>query len=116
FGANMSATFQDSQHHRLVSLSQFADALVTVNVAGLSSDEGFVYFNLLSFTAELPALWSLQAQTDTLQHKPCRLLCNPQSAVQFIAADSVLAVGQHPYSGHPLIQAKGGILEDGSNL
>jgi hypothetical protein len=58
----------------------------------------------------------LQSQANPLQHEPCGLLSDSQSAMHFRATDAVLAISQHPESGHPLIHPERGILEDRSNL
>ena len=51
-----------------------------------------------------------------MKHEPCRVLANPDSLAKFIAADSVLAVRQHPERHHPLVESKRGIFHDGSHL
>jgi hypothetical protein len=51
-----------------------------------------------------------------LQHEPCRFLRDLESAVNFQTAHSVLAIDQHPKSGHPLIERDWRVLHDGSNL
>src|ERR1019366_6617552 len=51
-----------------------------------------------------------------MQHEPCGLLSDVQIAGKFATADAILAVGEKPQSGKPLIKADGGILAHTSNL
>ena len=44
------------------------------------------------------------------------ILANSDSLAEFITADSVLAVRQHPERRHPLVEAKRRIFHDGSDL
>ena len=41
---------------------------------------------------------------------------NPKSAGKFVAANSILAIGQHPKCGHPFVQPKRRILKDRVDL
>jgi hypothetical protein len=87
-----------------------------VHVPHRTADESFVGFNLASGTADLPEVLFLESQSNALQHEPCRLLSNVQRSAKFVRADAVLAIDQHPYSSHPLIQAKSGVFKDGSHF
>jgi hypothetical protein len=58
----------------------------------------------------------LHSEPKALQHKPCRLLRDTKRAMNLHAGHAVLAIAEHPESGHPLIESKGRILEHGSNL
>jgi hypothetical protein len=81
------------------------------------SSESFVYFYFVPFAAEFRCIETvLHCQSQTLQHKPCRLLRNPKRAVNLHAGDPVLAIAEHPESGHPLIQAERRILNDRAYL
>ena len=51
-----------------------------------------------------------------MQYEPSRLLSNANSLAEFIGADSVFAVHQHPKSDEPFIKTNGRVLEDGSKL
>jgi hypothetical protein len=51
-----------------------------------------------------------------MHHKPCGFLGNSEIAGNLIAADSILAVRNHPKSDEPLIQTNGAILKDGSDF
>lgn len=88
-------------------------ALINVHVPSLATDEGFVHFD---FSADFAERLILQGEPDAMKHEPCRLLSDTESAGHFVGANPVLAVGQHPSCGQPLVQADRRILEDGSNL
>ena len=51
-----------------------------------------------------------------MEHEPCALLGDLESPRHLCAADSVLAVANHPESSHPLTESERGILEDAANL
>ena len=108
--ANLSATFKDAHNSGLVLSASTCDAAlldIQVHVASLAADEGFVNFD---FSAELAEVLILQGQTNAMEHEPCGLLSYAEIAGEFTTADSVLAVGEQPQSGEPLIEANGGIL------
>src|ERR1700722_6035833 len=88
-----------------------------VHVLDLPADEGFVYFDLAAIPAHLQEQsLGFQGSAETVKHEPCRLLSDSQSAVNLHAGDAILAVAEHPKSGHPLIHAQRRILEDRSDL
>lgn len=51
-----------------------------------------------------------------MKHEPCRLLRDAQVTVNFVRADSVLAVGYHPRCRKPLVQTERRILKYRSRL
>lgn len=51
-----------------------------------------------------------------MEHKPSSLLCNAKVAGDFVGTDSVLAVGDDPHCGKPLVEIDGGVFKDGSDL
>lgn len=51
-----------------------------------------------------------------MQNKPCRLLSDPDSAVNFVRANTVAATGKHPERDKPLIQSDGRVFKDGSQF
>ena len=67
-------------------------------------------------SVHLPAVFALERQPKARQHKPRGLLGDTKGAGQFVAADAVLAVGEQPERGQPLLEADSGILEDGADL
>src|SRR3954462_8098927 len=117
--SHFAATFQNSTNDDFVSaafwhsrLSHFG-ALLLVHEAGLTAYVGFIYFDVpLKFSL----LFLVQSQAKSLQHEPCCFLRDFESAVNFQTAHTVLAIDQHPKSGHPLIERDWRVLHDGSNL
>ena len=51
-----------------------------------------------------------------MKHKPRGFLRDADFAHNFIGADAVLTVGNHPDSGKPLIEADRRVFKDGPNL
>src|SRR5581483_10556990 len=58
----------------------------------------------------------LQCKPDTVQHEPCGLLSNIQSAGNLVAANSILAVSKHPRCRKPLVKSDGAVLVDRTDL
>jgi hypothetical protein len=57
-----------------------------------------------------------QSHAEPLKHKPCRLLGDAEGAVNLHAADTILAINQHPKRCHPLIHAERRILKNRIDL
>lgn len=91
-------------------------SLAAVHVLYPSADKGFVYFYRAAFAAHLAERLILHGLTDAVKHEPCRLLGNADGAVQFVAADAVPAIADHPYCRHPLIQTNRRVLKDSADL
>src|SRR6266851_2331291 len=51
-----------------------------------------------------------------MQNKPSRLLSDSQIAANFIGANPVFAVDEHPQSGKPLVERDCTVLENRSDL
>src|SRR5215831_10551307 len=51
-----------------------------------------------------------------MQHEPSRLLSDTQSAMQFVAANTVLAGHDEPYGGKPFLQRNRGIFKHCADL
>lgn len=49
---------------------------------------------------------------DALEHEPSGLLSDAETAPDFIAADAVLAVGQHPHRREPFVESNGRVFKD----
>src|SRR5258708_11211242 len=114
--ADFATALQDSHNGSLVLGSGFGDAdpaLVFMHEASRSADEGFIY---LDFTAYHSERFILQGEPDAMQHEPCGLLSDLESAAHFIGTHSIFAVGAHPSCRQPLVDADGGILKDGAHL
>src|SRR5690606_30945086 len=88
-------------------------ALRRVHVASLAADERLIGLN---FPRQLYLRVFLEGQAQPLEHEPCRLLGDTQRASEFMGANAVLEVGEHPHSGEPLVESDSGILKDGSDL
>jgi len=99
------------------SLARAASALdnfvptVLVHEAGLAADEGFVHFDL---TIGLLETAGLHGEPDTMEHEPGGLLCDAERSAQFVGADTILVVDDHPHGGQPLVQPDRAVLEDGA--
>src|SRR5271166_5902865 len=81
-----------------------------VHVDSLSTNKGFVSFNCSARTTEFEHRFVFHGFTNPVQHEPCRLLTDAESLPQLVAADSVLAVADHPKRSHPLVKADGRIF------
>jgi len=119
-GADFATALQYSEHSNLVLFASLPfynlAALALVHVACRATDESFVHFHFLTEATELHNVLIVHRKANPLEHEPRGLLGDAKSACQFIGADAVLAVRQHPDSNHPLVHAESGILEDGSDL
>jgi len=51
-----------------------------------------------------------------MKHEPSGFLSHANGPMQFVAADSVLAIADHPDRRHPLVQTDRGILKDRADL
>jgi hypothetical protein len=80
-----------------------------VHVADLAADERFVSLDL---AVHLVERLGVNGHPQTVQHEPRGFLGDAQIAGQFVAADAVLAVDEHPHGGQPLREGNRGILED----
>ena len=52
----------------------------------------------------------------TVEHEPCRLLGDADSAVNVVRANAIPAIRKHPESAKPFVQTDGRVLENGSHL
>src|SRR3984957_9135594 len=117
--ANLSAPFQNSDNWNFsFEAAIFNGAAVTfiVHESGRATDERFVYFNRISSSAEFHQRAGLHCEPDSVEHEPCGLLSDAQSAGHFVRTDTVLAVRNHPNGDEPLVEGQRRILKDGSNL
>ncbi len=91
---DFAAALQDSHDRGFVlgaSLGNANPAFVLVHEASRAPDEGFVY---LDFAAYHSKRFILQGEPDAMQHEPCGLLSDAESAAHFIRANPILAVGE----------------------
>src|SRR5439155_17919330 len=113
---DFSAALHETDHGSLIFSARSGDAalpLRDVHVPGLAADEGLVNLDFARGFHDRAGLHSL---ADTMHHEPCRPLHDAQITPDFIATDSVLAVGKQPDSGEPLIHSKRGVLENGADF
>src|SRR6266545_1686251 len=104
--------FQEPHDGGLVHAASAPDLrgpLRLVHEAGLAADEGLIGFH---FPGHLHEAASLQGVPNAMGHEPRALLCDPERPAQFVGADPVLAVDDHPDGGEPLVQPERRVLED----
>src|SRR5436190_2671748 len=94
--------------------SDAALPLIKVHVPSLAADKGFIHFNV---TAQfVPRGFVLHGETNAMEHEPCGLLGDLNILGDFVAADSIFAVSDHPHCHEPFVERDGGIFHDGSDL
>jgi len=114
-GAHNAAALDHSEYRSLVARSIHSDAALAdffVHITRATADVGFVYFDFAAGTAELHEGIGLHGETDAMQHEPSGLLGDAERPVNFVGADAVLAVGDHPNCDKPFIERKRRILKD----
>ena len=114
--ADLSATFKHSEHWSLILAARSGNsafALIEMHIPRFPTDESLVHFY---FTAQLAKRFVLQGKTDAVHHEPSRFLSDAKCATYFVGTDSVFAVGEHPSSSEPLIEADRRILKDSPDL
>src|SRR5215472_11191675 len=114
--SDFSKTLHYSDDYGFVFTASSGDAPLTlsdVHVSRFTADEGFINFN---FSTQFADGSVLQGEPNTVKHEPCGFLGDLQIAGDLVRTHATLAVGNQPNSGKPLVQAKRGILEDGSHL
>ena len=80
-----------------------------MHIAGFAADESFVCFD---FTSELRSRSQAQREPDSVIHKPRGFLRDANSPMNFVTADTVLAVDDLPHGEQPFVETNRGILED----
>ena len=115
----ISAALKNSQNGSLALVAVFYHsplAYIAVHIAGLSTDECFVHFDFFAFATEFYGRISLHGESDAVQHEPCGLLGDADSAGHFIGTDAIFAIGDHPNGNEPLVETDWRILENGSDF
>lgn len=110
------SAFEGSKNNGLIFPASTSDAALTfinVHITRLAADEGFINFD---FALQFIRIFILQSKSDSVKHKPCGFLSDIKITCHLIAAYTVLAIGQHPYSGKPFIKTDSGVLENSSDL
>jgi hypothetical protein len=113
---DLAATLQDTHDGSFILCACSGDAAsldAQVHIAGLAADESFVSFH---FAGQLIAGVVLQSEADAVEHEPCTLLSDSESAGHLAGTNAVLAVAENPISAHPLVESERAVLEDRSNL
>ena len=87
-----------------------------IHEAGSAANEGFVYFDFMAPTAKFHQRLSLHGKSDAMEHEPCRLLSDAEIAPQFVGANPILAVSNHPDGDKPFVQRDRRILKDSPDL
>src|SRR6266704_1608872 len=116
---NLAAALQNADHGNLILGSSLSDApmvLVAVHESGRATDEGFIYLNLTTLPANFQKRAVLHCKPDAVKHEPCRLLSDAEIAGDFVGANPVLAVGNHPHCDKPFVQRDRRILKDSPDL
>jgi len=116
---NLPAALKNAHDGNLVFGASSGDAAVTdahMHVSRLAADKGFICFYFAATPADLEQRAVLHGETDAMEHEPCRLLSDAQSAGQLAGRNAILAVGDNPDGGKPLLKSKGRIFEDGAHL
>src|SRR5208337_4442409 len=116
-GADLATTLQDSDHCGFVLPASAGNPALTftnVHVPCFATDESLIDFDLaVQFgTEELIS----HSKANPMQHEPCRLLGNLHVTRNLVARDAVLAIGDHPSCGKPLVQGNRRIFHDGADL
>jgi hypothetical protein len=109
-------SFDHAEYYGLILAAGAGDdalAFGFVNVPGLAADERFIYFD---FASEFIKPTLLHGETNPMEHEPCCLLGKAESAMDFVAADTVLATDNQPRGGKPLFKRDWRIFKDGSGL
>jgi len=116
-GANLaSVAIKHSKDSRLRSVKVESLPFLQVHVARLAADVGFVRFCRAARRSHARHRSRLHRFTNPVEHEPSRLLCNSDRAMQFVTADAVFAVADHPEGCHPLIEADRRVFKNGSDL
>ena len=84
-----------------------------VHEPGLTADVSLVRLDLAGHPAEIAVL---HGKSDSVEHEPGCLLSDADGPVNFVGADAVLSVGNHPDGRKPLVQSYRAVLEDGPDL
>jgi hypothetical protein len=80
-----------------------------VHEPSLAAKEGFVHFGL---AVDHPGGFFLHGRSNPVEHEPRGFLSDADSSVDFVGADAIPIVGNHPDRGQPLIETDGAVLKD----
>ena len=111
-----SPTLQNAMNGGLVHRSASRDSLgslALVHVGRFATDVRCVGFRWPVHFGKRPRFHRL---SDSVQHEPSGFLRHADGTPEFVAADSVLRVGDTPDRHEPLVQSERGIFKDGIDL
>ena len=114
-GTHDATALNHAEYRSLVARSVHGDAALAdlfVHIARATADVGFVNLDFAAGTAEFHEGIGLHGETDAMQHEPSGLLGDAERPVNFVGADAILAVGDHPNCDKPFIERKRRILKD----
>lgn len=100
------SALQDAMHRSLANRAAStndAPAFGFVHVSRQTTDECGIGF---AWSLEFIQPANFHRFANTVQHEPSRLLSNADRAGEFVAADSILAIGDCPHGNEPLIQTE----------
>src|SRR5580692_1641600 len=115
--ADTSIAFEHSQHDSLTSFLIFllkANSPALVHIANLPADEGFIDFDLA--VKHSAGQFILHGEPNSVPHEPRGFLSDAKSSMELPGAIPVLAIGNHPGCGEPLVQRDRRVLKDCPNL
>jgi hypothetical protein len=104
---------EDRFFARAASPFDFLLAHVPMHILSETADVAFVGFDLARHFDEGSGL---HRQSDSVIHEPSGLLSYAERPMHFVAADSVIAVGDHPDCREPFPKVDWAILENRSDL
>ena len=115
--ADAATTLQHANNDSLTLEAVWSDeslsALLGMHVLNLATNKGSIH---LDNAGHGLGVIFLHGETNALEHEPRSLLCDMQIPVDFIAANAVLAVREHPHRTHPLIKSDGAVFHHGADF
>ena len=112
----LAAALQNAHDRNFIfpaSAGDFLGANVSMHVARLATDVGFVRFDLAGQFIDTP---HRQGVPNAVIHEPRGLLGNSDGAVNLVGTDSIFAVHNLPHGHEPFVQAERRVFKDGPGL
>src|SRR5579864_7431441 len=115
---NFSTTLKNTDNNGFCSgiFHAFAPTSSSMHVPRFATDESLINFAFRIRPTKFDDSRALQSQAKPMQNKPCRLLSDSDSAVNFVRANTISATGKHPESDQPLVQRDSRVLKNGSQF
>ena len=114
--ACLSGALDDTENRRLASAASAFDgalAAILVHVLRQSANERLVRLYL---AAHFEKRASFHCQSNAMVHEPSGFLSDAERPVHLVAADSVLAISNHPDRRKPLAEVNRAVFKDGADL